>query len=440
LQESTVAHGLVRGITRVHLVALLINGIVGAGILGLPSRAFALSGTYSLLAWLVCAVVVSGIGLCLAEVSSRYRDSGGPYLYALSAFGPAIGFMTGWLTWVSRVVALATICALVVDYAGALAGEAVTGTARIALLTALLGGLALVQLTGIRQTAWTSTLLTFAKLALLVAFIVAGLLLQGATVWPAVPPPSFRDFAATVAVLLFAFFGFENGTITTGETADPQRRMPLAIFASIGVATACYVLVQYVSIVGLPGLAQSQRPVADLSARLFGPAAAVFVAGGAIVMMLGTMFVVLLGASRMLMAMAEQAQLPAALARLHPRFRTPVTSILISMAAGLAAAVFSTFTSAVVVTVTTRVLTYVVICAALPVLRRRPDAVKPLFRVPFGTGVAALSALVSAALIVTSTLTEIVTTLVLAAVGWAVWLVVEHQGAVHRKAAFRPSR
>jgi amino acid transporter len=436
-----VAQGLVRGITRIHLIALLINGIVGAGILGLPSRAFALAGTYSLLAWLVCAIVVLGIGLCFAEVSSRYRDSGGPYLYALKAFGPGVGFMTGWLTWVSRVVAMATVCALIVDYFGALAGGTVTGAPRILVVTTLFVGLTIVQVTGIRQTAWTSTLLTSAKLALLAAFIVAALVVDEGAAWPMVPPPSPGDFAAAVALMLFAFFGFENGTITTGETADPQRRIPFAILTSIGIVTACYMLVQYVSIVGLPGLAQSQRPVADLAARLSGPTAGSLVAAGAIVMMLGTMFVVLLGASRMLMSMAEQHQLPAALARLHPRFRTPIASILISMTAALAAAIFSTFTSAVVITVAMRVLTYVVICLALPVLRRRSGEPAALFRVPLGTTVAVLSAVVSATLIATSTRAEMVTTVVLAALGWAVWLRVNRQGAaVQRIAAPRLSR
>jgi hypothetical protein len=73
---------LVRGITRVHLIGLLINTIIGAGILGLPSKSFALVGSYSVATWLLCACVVLLIALCLAEVSTRFRDSGGPYLYA----------------------------------------------------------------------------------------------------------------------------------------------------------------------------------------------------------------------------------------------------------------------------------------------------------------------------------------------------------------------
>ena len=66
----------------------MLNSVIGAGIFGLPSRAFALAGSYSLLAYVVCAVPVVLIILCFAEVASRFKDTGGPYLYARTAFGP----------------------------------------------------------------------------------------------------------------------------------------------------------------------------------------------------------------------------------------------------------------------------------------------------------------------------------------------------------------
>ncbi|HKP14305.1 MAG TPA: amino acid permease, partial [Blastocatellia bacterium] len=79
--------GLVRGISRWSLVAVAINGIIGAGIFGLPSKVFALTGAYSLLAFVACALVVVCIILCFAEVGSRFSATGGPYLYAREAFG-----------------------------------------------------------------------------------------------------------------------------------------------------------------------------------------------------------------------------------------------------------------------------------------------------------------------------------------------------------------
>src|SRR6202158_6532963 len=100
------SEGLIRGIRRWDLVAIAINGIIGAGIFGLPSRVFSLIGPYSLIAFVACALVVTLIILCFAEVGSRFNETGGPYLYAREAFGPTVGFEIGWLSWVARVEAV----------------------------------------------------------------------------------------------------------------------------------------------------------------------------------------------------------------------------------------------------------------------------------------------------------------------------------------------
>src|ERR1700704_6011127 len=118
---------LVRGIRRWDLVALTINGIIGAGIFGLPSKIFALIGSYSLLAFGACAAVVMLIILCFAEVSSRFDQTGGPYVYARAAFGPTVAFEVGWLIWLARLTAFAANCNLLINYlayfwSGALSG------------------------------------------------------------------------------------------------------------------------------------------------------------------------------------------------------------------------------------------------------------------------------------------------------------------------------
>src|SRR4029078_4034238 len=107
---------LVRGIRRWDLVALCINGIIGAGIFGLPSKVYALIGSYSLIAFVACALVVALIILCFAEVSSRFEETGGPYLYAREAFQPAVAFEIGCLIWLARVTAFAANCNLLVSY------------------------------------------------------------------------------------------------------------------------------------------------------------------------------------------------------------------------------------------------------------------------------------------------------------------------------------
>jgi amino acid transporter len=95
---------LKRGIQKWDLVLLVINSIIGAGIFGLPSRIFGLSGSWSLLAFFVCAIAIMMFIFCFAEVSSRFDTTGGPYLYAMEAFGGLPGFLTGWLLLLSHPI------------------------------------------------------------------------------------------------------------------------------------------------------------------------------------------------------------------------------------------------------------------------------------------------------------------------------------------------
>src|SRR5215472_10825621 len=118
---ATAAHpanstSLIRCVRRWDLVALMINCIIGAGIFGLPSQIYSLTGAYSLLAFAACALLVAILALCYAEVSSRFTETGGPYLYAAHAFGPVIGFQVGWLAVLARLSGLAFVSNVGVDY------------------------------------------------------------------------------------------------------------------------------------------------------------------------------------------------------------------------------------------------------------------------------------------------------------------------------------
>jgi len=120
--EQTILKGLVRGIGRWDLTALTINVMVGAGIFGLPSKIYGLTGAWSVLAYLACAVLVTLIILCFAEVGSRFDETGGPYLYSRTAFGSVIGFEVGWLLSNSpsndaRAVGLAAAVGLLIFFA-----------------------------------------------------------------------------------------------------------------------------------------------------------------------------------------------------------------------------------------------------------------------------------------------------------------------------------
>src|ERR1700694_1906467 len=127
--------GLIRGIRHWDLVAVAVNGIIGAGIFGLPAKVFALIGSYSLIAFVVCALVVTMIVLCFAEVGSRFDETGGPYLYAREAFGPTVAFEVGWLIWLARLTAFAANCNLMVSYLAYFWAPANSTTPRALIIT-----------------------------------------------------------------------------------------------------------------------------------------------------------------------------------------------------------------------------------------------------------------------------------------------------------------
>src|SRR5438128_989958 len=118
LPRATHDGALVRAIGRWDLAVIGLNLVVGAGIFGLPSTAFRLGGALSPVAVLAAGATAGLIALCFAEVGSRFTQTGGSYLYAHTAFGPFIGFQTGWLRWLSGVAAFAANSNLLVDYVG----------------------------------------------------------------------------------------------------------------------------------------------------------------------------------------------------------------------------------------------------------------------------------------------------------------------------------
>jgi len=413
--------GLVRGISRWSLIAVAINGIIGAGIFGIPSKVFAQTGAYSLLAFVACALVVVLIILCFAEVGSRFSATGGPYLYAREAFGAAVGFEVGWLLWLARLTAFAANCNLLVDYVGFFWPQATAAYYREAIIVAVIALLAAVNLIGVRDTALVSNLFTVGKLIPMVLFIAVGLFFINPGSYSFAEAPGYGAFSQSVLLLIYAFTGFEMAVIPAGEIRDPRRNLPLAILSAIAVVAVLYIGIQVVCIGTLPGLATSQRPIADAAALFMGRAGAALIAAGVIVSIIGNLNVLILAASRLPFAMAEGGELPRWLASTHRRFRTPHPAIWITVAVMLWLTLWSTFGTQVKISAITRLLSYSVTCAALIALRRRSAAPPALFTAPAGVAVALASLVLAAWLLSNSTWEDARDTAIAAALGLAIF-------------------
>jgi basic amino acid/polyamine antiporter, APA family len=423
--KPTSGEGLVRGIRRWDLVAVAINGIIGAGIFGLPSKTFSLIGTYSLFAFIACALVVTLIILCFAEVGSRFEETGGPYLYAREAFGPTVAFEVGWLIWLARLTAFAANCNLMVAYLAFFWPPAASTIPRAFIITIVVVGLTALNVTGVRQAAIASNVFTIGKLIPLLYFILAGvffIVVFRPNSFVFGPTPSTGAFSQSVLLLIYAFTGFEMAAIPAGETRDPRRYLPRALLIAIGVVAVVYVLVQIVCIGALPGLADSTKPLADAAQRFRGATGAAIISAGAIISIVGNLNIILLSASRVPFAIAEQKQLPEFVGAVHRRFFTPHISILITAAIMFVLTLNSSFVAALTISAIARLVTYAATCLALPVLRQKKDVPEAVFRVRGGTVIAIACLVLIVWLLLNSTLYEAIVAAIAAAVGFMIYL------------------
>jgi APA family basic amino acid/polyamine antiporter len=380
---------LLRALGRWDLIALVINGIIGAGIFGLPGKIQALLGVYGLAAILVCAGIIGLVILCFAEVASRFTETGGPFLYAATAFGPLFGFLTGWALWIARVTGCCAICSLLLQYLADLDPAMNQGAGRFATATVIIGGLTVIHVQGIRRAALFGNLVTLAKLAPLLFFVALGLLHIDWTRLQHAGPPINEHFAEAVLLLGFAFVGWESVVVAAGETQDPRRDLPRALITGLILVAVLYGLIQLVCIGTLPQLATSERPLVDAGRTFLGPLGALMITLGAAVSMLGTLNGSMITISRLPYAMAAAGQLPRALAAVHPRYRTPHVAVLLSGLLVLGLTLSGHFVYLLTVSTISRLLVFGVTCAAMPKLRHSPGVPSARFVLPGGPAIPA---------------------------------------------------
>jgi APA family basic amino acid/polyamine antiporter len=384
-----MSRGLIRGLGRGDLVALVINSVVGAGIFGLPSQVYALAGTYSLAAYGVAAVAIGLVVLCFAEVGSRFGATGGPYLYTRVAFGPLIGFQVGWLMWIARIAGFASLANLFVTYLAFFVPGANSDGWRAAVIVLVVSALSIVNIAGVRTSATITNVLTAGKLIPLFLLAAIGVFFIDPHRYVIAVAPSYGSFSQAALLLVFAYMGFEGAVIPTGEMRDPRRDVPFSLLTGMAVVAALYVAVQAVCISTLPDLARAGRPLSDAALRIFGRPGEWLVAAAALVSIGGILNAIVFATPRLLFAMAENGDLPRVLSGTHPRFQTPVAAIVATTAVAGLVALFSTFISALTISTIVRLVAYMATCAALPAMRRRADLPRPLFSIPTGWLVAA---------------------------------------------------
>jgi len=363
----------------------MINSIIGVSIFKLPADLARRLGWLSPLSCLFAGAGMIVVAGCIAEVSSRYDETGGLYLYARDALGRFAGLLVAWLTWLTRIAAPAAGANLFCTYLAGFFPALRSRPAELVTLALLIGHLALLNYIGVQAGKRVNNLFTAVKVSLLLFFVLAG-----AIAWltrpelrvgyvPATTTP--RSWFSAILLLVYAYGGFEGALFVGGETKNPKRDTPVALLTALAAVCLLYTSVQFIALALLPQVASSPRPLSDAMGRAIGPAGAMVIALAALISAYGYLSANLLHSPRITFAMGEQGDFPAFFAIVHPRFRTPYISILIYAALVFVFAALGNFEWNAVLSAVSRLAVYAAMAAAVPVLRRRGDG-KAQFQLP----------------------------------------------------------
>lgn len=425
-----------RSIGKWALVLLFINGVIGAGIFGLPSKVFKTAGVYSIAALFICAAAVFVIILCFAEVSSRFDKTGGPYLYALSSFGKLPAFLTGWLLLLTRFITYAALINLLITYLSVFSDWFAQPSSRIISILFITLLLAFINHIGIKNSTRVNNFLTIAKLLPLLLFIIVGFLHIEPANFELKQIPDFSSFSSTILLLVFAFGGFESVLVNSGEIKNPGKNIPFALLSSALLIAVIYMLIQIVSIGTLPSLASSDKPLAEAAGIFMGKTGATLIALGALFSVTGTLNAIMLVGSRLPFAFSEERQFPNVFSFVHPKFKTPTWSLLLFTVVTILISISNSFIYAATISAITRIMIYAIVCIALIRLRNRNPEQKGFFKIPYGKFFAVAGVLIACWLITSSKLKELRDVSIAVGVGLIIYGLVEWQKKRQHKQAY----
>jgi len=425
LQAEAEKPSLRRVLGPLHLTALGIGSVIGTGIFVLTGTAASQNaGPALVLSMIVAAVACALAGLCYAELASMIPVAGSAYTYAYASSGELVAWIIGWDLILEYALSASTIAvgwsgyfvSFMHDLGIALppALTAARGTMAVALDGSVVAGVFNLPATfivllvtgllviGIKQSADANTALVVLKVCVLIAFVSLGAAyVKPENLTPLVPPNTgeFGHFGWSgvmrgAAVMFFAYVGFDAVSTAAQEARDPQRDMPIGILASLAICTVIYIAVAIVLI----GIVPYQRlNVADPLAvgidatglTWFSPVVKVSALFG----LFSTMLVQLLGQTRIFYSMSRDGLLPDLFGAVHPRFRTPwLSTLLTGGVVAIAAGLLPIGVLSQLVSIGS-LLAFVLVCIGVLVLRRTAAHVVRPFRVPGVPWVPVLGAL-----------------------------------------------
>lgn len=427
--QSAKKLSLERAIGKTGYAAMTLNGVIGAGIFGLPAIAAAKTGAFSPWLFLWAGVLILTVVLSFARASSMFRQTGGVIVYADHAFGSFVGFQVGWLSYLGRITAMGANANLLVTYASWFWSPLADSLNSAIAISTLILGLTWLNVTGVRKSLGVIFIFTILKLLPLSLLILFGMgqidlqMLAGADL------PELGELGDAMLIVLYAYVGFEGTVVAAGEGKRPRRDLPRAMVNTILITGLIYLLIQMVAVSTLPGLANSSTALVDVAATLVGPAGAVLLTLGAVFSIGGNLQSAFLSAPRMTYALALDGSLPSWFARVHDRYHTPHVSLWVYGGLCLLLALTGSFVWLAVMSTLVRLLTYIVCIGALPRLEKTIGPVEGQFTLPGGLLIPGIALLLCLWLISFASIEAWLTTFVFMLLGSVLYGLSQHMSS-----------
>jgi basic amino acid/polyamine antiporter, APA family len=453
-QSDDQEHGLKRALGPVSITLLGIGAIVGTGIFVLTGVATATYAGPGLILSFIVAGIVSGLAaICYAEFASTVPIAGSAYTYSYATLGELIAWIIGWDLILEYAVGAAAVSigwsgyivdllksAFSVTLPTALTASPFSGgiinlpaSLIILLITALL-------ILGTSESSRVNNIIVVIKLAVIVFFIVVGFGHINPAHWSPFLPFGVGGIFRGASIIFFAYIGFDQISTSAEEARNPSKDLPLGIIASLLVCTVLYILVTAV-LTGIVPYTQLNvaSPVSHALILIGLNTAGSIISIGAICGLTTVLIVLLYGQSRIFFSMARDGLLPGFFSRIHPRFRTPYLS---SLLVGIVVAFVAGLTPINVVAELTNIGTlaaFVLVSAAVLILRRAQPNLRRAFRVPLVPWIPILSIIASLVLIVSLPWVTLVRFVVWLAIGMVIYFLYSRRKSHLQREAAEPT-
>ncbi len=433
-------HQLKRALGPVQLTLFGIGAIIGAGIFATIGTAAAGdanrpgAGPALMVSFVITAIVCAFTALCYAEFASMVPISGSAYTYSYATLGEVIAWIIGWDLIIEYAVGNIAVAISWANYFKTLmAGLHIPGIApngiiipdwismdyRTAakvpgvyesaphifgkpiifniLAVAIVTLITVVLIWGIRESARFNAVMVGIKILVLTFFIVVGFTYVQPANWKPFNPNGFAGISAGAAIVFFAYIGFDAVSTVAEETRNPRRNLPIGIIASLIICTIFYAVVAcvFTGLISYPDLkaklATEQAEPLTMALQHVGQQfhtdlgwAIGIVAFGSVIAHTAVLLVFQLGQPRIFFSMARDGLLPKIFYKVHPRFRTPHISTIITGVFVASFAAVASIDEMVDLTNIGTLFAFILVCAGIIVLRVKDPARHRPFRVPFG--------------------------------------------------------